>query len=75
MHRAELPNGCRSGSTQPKANLDDKWLEGFYGARPKALARRYAPEYTYAEAFEISEYGRRMPASEIQQRLQAPRMA
>ncbi len=52
-----------------------QWLREFYGARPKALARRHAPDFTYAEAFEVSEYGHRMAASEIQQRLGVPLMA
>ena len=52
-----------------------QWLREFYGARPKALARRYAPDCTYAEAFEISEYGHRIGAEEIQRRLAPPLMA
>ena len=51
------------------------WLKRFYGARPRALAKRHSPGFTYAEAFEISEYGRRMPAEEIQRRLGSPLMA
>ena len=51
------------------------WLKKFYGARPRALAKRHLPSCTYAEAFEISEYGRRMPAEEIQRRLGTPLMA
>ena len=51
------------------------WLEEFYGARPRALANRHASSCSYAEAFEISEYGRRMPAQDIQQRLGAAQMA
>lgn len=51
------------------------WLRQFYGARPRALARRHAPGYEYAEAFEISEYGRRMAAAEIRLRLGAVLMA
>ena len=45
------------------------WLTEFYGARPRALAKRHAAGFNYAEAFEISEYGQRMPAGDIQQRL------
>jgi LmbE family N-acetylglucosaminyl deacetylase len=52
-----------------------RWLSRFYGARPKALAQRYARDFSYAEAFEISEYGLRMPASEVQRRLTVPQMA
>jgi LmbE family N-acetylglucosaminyl deacetylase len=51
------------------------WLREFYGQRPKALARRHAPSFTYAEAYEISEYGRRMSAAEIRQRLGVLQMA
>lgn len=51
------------------------WLKQFYGARPRALARRHAPQHDYAEAFEISEYGRPMPAEEIQLRLGTLQMA
>ncbi len=51
------------------------WLKTFYGARPRALASRHAPEHRYAEAFEISEYGRRMPSRDIAQRLGSPLMA
>ena len=46
-----------------------EWLKKFYGARPRALASRHASGFTYAEAFEISEYGQRMSGREIQQRL------
>ena len=48
------------------------WLKEFYGRRPLAIARRYAPESQYAEAFEVSEYGRRMPADQISARLGIP---
>ena len=51
------------------------WLRKFYGARPRALANRHATGFTYAEAFEISEYGQQMPARDIQQRLGSPLMA
>ena len=51
------------------------WLTGFYGARPRALAQRHAAGFNYAEAFEISEYGQRMPAADIQQRLGSLRVA
>jgi LmbE family N-acetylglucosaminyl deacetylase len=37
------------------------WLAGYYGQRPAAIARRFGPAgLRYAEAFEISEYGRRV---------------
>lgn len=52
-----------------------EWLKKFYGARPRALASRHASEFSYAEAFEISEYGRRMSGREIEQRLGSPLMA
>jgi LmbE family N-acetylglucosaminyl deacetylase len=35
-----------------------RWLPGFY-ALSRAVARRFAPHLRHAEAFEISEYGRR----------------
>lgn len=46
-----------------------RWLEAFYGARPAAIARRCLPSSRYAEAFEVSEYGRRARPDEILQRL------
>ncbi len=52
-----------------------EWLKKFYGARPRALASRHASGFSYAEAFEVSEYGRRMPGRDIQQRLGAPLVA
>ena len=51
------------------------WLRRYYGRRPTAIARRWAPGHAYAEAFEISEYGRRLPAREIQRRLDGPELA
>lgn len=45
------------------------WLREFYGPRPEAVARRFAAGARYAEAFEISEYGLRMPAAEVAARL------
>ena len=51
------------------------WLRRYYGQRPAAIARRYAPNYQYAEAFELSEYGRQLPVEEIQQRLASPELA
>jgi len=38
------------------------WLRQYYGRRPAAIARRWAQGSGYAEAFEISEYGHRLPA-------------
>ena len=52
-----------------------EWLRRFYGARPRALANRHAADFTYAEAFEISEYGHRMSGRDIQQRLGSLLMA
>ena len=51
------------------------WLTRYYGRRPAAIARRWAPAHHYAEAFEISEYGRRLPAADIQRRLGVPELA
>jgi len=42
------------------------WLKEFYGRRSTAIARKYAPAGTqHAEAYELSEYGRQMPAQKI----------
>ena len=56
---------------------DDRrdWLKRFYGRRPAAIARRYLPRVTYAEAFELSEYGQRPSLEELNRRLQAPELA
>jgi LmbE family N-acetylglucosaminyl deacetylase len=48
--------------TDPAERL--KWLPEFYG-RARAVARRFAPEYRLAEAFEISEYARKPTATEM----------
>jgi len=42
---------------------DDRrnWLAGYYGRRPVAIAKRHGgPGLRYAEAFELSEYGRQV---------------
>jgi LmbE family N-acetylglucosaminyl deacetylase len=41
-----------------------RWLPQFYG-RGRAVARKFAPEYRLAEAFEISEYARKPTAEEL----------
>jgi len=41
------------------------WLARFYGARPKEVSRRFGGHSRYAEAFEVSEYGRRIPPGEL----------
>ena len=51
------------------------WLKDYYGRRPAAIAGRFGTDCSYAEAFEVSEYGRRMAVQEIQQRLAVPRLA
>jgi hypothetical protein len=48
------------------------WLARFYGARPKRIARSFASGARYAEAFEISEYGRQMTADECKAMLGLP---
>lgn len=42
------------------------FLADFYAPRPRAVARRHgASGVTYAEAFELSEYGRRVSSAEL----------
>ncbi len=53
----------------PIGDDPQRWLTEFYGARPAALARRYLPGAQYAEAFEVSEYGRRVRPEEVLERL------
>jgi LmbE family N-acetylglucosaminyl deacetylase len=53
----------------PVAGDRREWLAGFYGQRPRAIAQRFGAGAEYAEAFERSEYARRMPSAEIAARL------
>jgi LmbE family N-acetylglucosaminyl deacetylase len=50
--------------TVPVPSADDaaarlEWLTNFVRRRPRAVAKRWGKTEQYAEAFEISEYGRR----------------
>ena len=45
------------------------WLSGFYGARPRRVARQFGSAAGYAEAFELSEYGRQLDTGELSARL------
>jgi LmbE family N-acetylglucosaminyl deacetylase len=40
------------------------WLARFYGGKPKRIAREYGNGCRYAEAFEISEYGKAIAADD-----------
>jgi LmbE family N-acetylglucosaminyl deacetylase len=51
------------------------WLSRYYGRRPAAIARRFAPHVRHAEAFEISEYGARVSAEALTSRLAVPQLA
>ncbi len=42
-----------------------RWLERFYRPRPRALARRFAHAVSYAEVYEICEYGRQPANDEL----------
>lgn len=57
-----LPHVENIEVTEPRRD----WLAEFYGRRPRAIARRYGEDGTTAEAFELSEYGRRLPIEQIQ---------
>jgi LmbE family N-acetylglucosaminyl deacetylase len=43
-----------------------QWLRDFYVPRPRRVARRFSEGAQHAEAFELSEYGRRMTAEDLQ---------
>ncbi len=49
-----------------------QWLARFYGRLPESIARRYAPQYRLAEAFELSEYGARVPIDLVRSKLGFP---
>ena len=51
-----IDTGTDTG-TDPKNGDAKIWLKKWYGARPKAIAQKYKADCTYAEAFEVSEYG------------------
>lgn len=52
------------GLTVPTDRIE--WLKEFYGRRPKRIAADFAPPgVTYAEAFELSEYGRQVSADTL----------
>lgn len=60
-----------SGVGVPDERAD--FLRRFYGRRPKAVAQRHAPAgVVYAEAFEVSEYGRQATAAELADLLGTP---
>lgn len=50
------------------------WLAGYYGRRPAAIAKRFGrAEMRYAEAFELSEYGRQITPEALSALLGGPR--
>lgn len=51
------------------------WLRSFYARRPQAIARRHAGGVTYAEAFELSEYGRQLDRADLARLLDPARAA
>ena len=62
-----IPHTLGRGAAVPQDRTERlSWLAEFYG-RPRAVARRFAPEFRVAEAFEISEYARKPNADEIAQ--------
>ena len=48
------------------------WLRWFYERRPRAIARRHGRGCDYAEAFELSEYGRQVETAELERLLDPP---
>ncbi|MEM7097479.1 MAG: PIG-L family deacetylase [Pseudomonadota bacterium] len=42
-----------------------EWLKAWYVKRPKTIAHQAAPAFTYAEAYEVSEYGGRFVQPEF----------
>jgi len=64
-----IPHTLGRADDVPKAAEDRlAWLAEFYGRRAHAMARRFAPRFEVAEAFEISEYARQ-PDAELLTRL------
>jgi len=50
------------------------WLAGYYGRRPAAIAKRFGrAQMRYAEAFELSEYGRQVTPEVLSALLGGPR--
>jgi N-acetylglucosamine malate deacetylase 1 len=60
-----IPHTLGRGSEVPSDPVQRRaWLPEFYG-RPRAVARKFAPEFQLAEAFEISEYARKPRPEEL----------